>query len=60
MCSVLRRCGLTFQLHADGQALLKAAEWAAFALRFVDLAVLVLNAGVPLIVLNGALEEALG
>jgi hypothetical protein len=40
------------------QALLEAAVGAAFALVLVDLALLLVDAGVQLFVLHGALEEA--
>lgn len=47
-----------FELHAHLQALLEAAVGAAFALVLVDLALLLVDAGVQLFVLHGALEEA--
>lgn len=55
----LTRAVLTFQLHADGKALLEAAVRAAFSLCLVDGAALVLYTCVSLVVLNRALEEAL-
>lgn len=50
---------LTFQLHANTEALLEAAVRAPFPLCLVDLTALVLYACVPLIVLNCSLEETL-
>lgn len=47
------------ELHAHLQALLETAVGAAFALLFVDLTCLLVHARVELLVLHGALEEAL-
>ena len=52
-------CPLTFELHADGEALLEATVLAAVPLSLVDLTALVLDARVPFVVLDRALEEAL-
>ena len=54
-----RAAGLTFELHADTEALLEAAERTPFALSLVDLAALIRHTRVHLLVLHGALEEAL-
>lgn len=53
------RGALTFELHADVEALLEAAEGAALPLRLVDVAAAVGHARVDLFVLHGSLEEAL-
>lgn len=50
---------LTFQLHADVEALLEAAVRAALTLCLVYLTALVLDTRVTLVVLHSALEEAL-
>ena len=57
MCAVLWR--LTFELHADVETLLESAVGAALPLRLVDDAGAVGHARVHLLVLHGALEEAL-
>lgn len=49
---------LTFELHAHLQALLEAAERAAFALRLIDVAATLRHARVHLLILDGTLEEA--
>ena len=50
---------LTFKLHADVETLLESAVGAALPLRLVDDAGAVGHARVHLLVLHGALEEAL-
>lgn len=54
-----RGSALTFQAHADAEALLKATEGASFPLGLVYFTLLVLRARVSLVVLHGSLEEAL-
>lgn len=50
---------LTLKFHSDFQALLETAVGTPFALSFVDVAASLRDARIHLLVLNGALEEAL-
>jgi len=54
-----RERGLTFELHADFEALLKAAVRATLPLCFVNVTGSLGDARVDLLVLDGALEETL-
>jgi len=51
-------CGLTFQFHADFEALLETAVRTALPLRLVDMAAPVSHTRVHLLVLHRSLEEA--
>lgn len=57
-CSLIK-LGLTFEFHADFQALLKPTEWTPFPLRFVYVTTSFRHARVNFLVLNGSFEKSL-